>query len=282
MLYKRTLTTLGLIICITLLLTTCGRSSTPSPEIHLEEDGSEIQFTEEVIRLTNCGNPASTEQTKTRFFSVTADRVTGLQLDYYVVEGNIQARYQQYASIATSQKLIAAPNTDMEFVLRWSEEVHRGTFAVGDKTGFYSVSIPMAVDQISGRDLVCPNDMPLTTQLAPPALQPQPTSTPQKATLPSHALCPVIVIEGSINGLPIAQTKTWAELSAQGIAGEPQSADLSQACSRDPDNEVQVWVGYWSGNPGYLDYRKTMNVADAITLVMLNSTQPAIIVPWGD
>ncbi len=139
--YKRTLTTLGLIICITLLLTTCGSGSTHSPDIHLEEDGSELQFTEEVIRLTNCGNPASTEQTKTRFFSVTADRVTGLQLDCYVVEGNIQARYQQYASITTSQKLIAAPNTDMDFVLRWSEEVHQGTFAVGDKTGFYSVNI---------------------------------------------------------------------------------------------------------------------------------------------
>lgn len=94
--------------------------------------------------------------------------------------------------------------------------------------------------------------------------------------------CPVIVIEGRVGGLPIAQTKTWAELTAQWTTEEPQSAQLGETCSRDRDNEVQIWVGYWGSDPGYLDFRGTMAPDEAILLVRQNLNQPVIIVPWGE
>lgn len=114
------------------------------------------------------------------------------------------------------------------------------------------------------------------------------TSTPTSpAPIPpdsnsSSRLCPLIVIEGSVSGSLIAQTKTWAELAAQGVTSEPQSANINETCSRDNDNQVQVWVGYWSEDSDYLDFRRTMLTEQAITLVQQNPNQPVIIVPWGE
>lgn len=89
----------------------------------------------------------------------------------------------------------------------------------------------------------------------------------------------MIVIEGTTGGLRITQTKTWSELGA--TTREPQSVNLSEVCSRNSDNQVQVWVGYWNEDPGYLNFSGTMTPDEAISLVRQNPNQPVLIVPWG-
>jgi hypothetical protein len=163
---------------------------------------------------------------------------------------------------------------------------------------------------ISSRDSVVETPLPPATLQSPTAVStpPQPTSAPDIAptsppptatsapTLVPTAVntrvpttqpvqtpqinCPLIVIEGSVGGLPIAQTKTWSELG--GTTREPQSANLLQTCSRDSDNQVQVWVGYWSDDTNYLAFRGSMTPDQAISLVRQNENQPIIIVPWGE
>ena len=98
---------------------------------------------------------------------------------------------------------------------------------------------------------------------------------------PNH-ICPLIVKEGTVGGLPIVQTITWSELAAQGTTREPQSANLSETCSRNSDNQVQVFVGYWSADPKYLDFRGSMAPDEAMSLIGQNPNQPVIVVPWGE
>jgi len=106
-----------------------------------------------------------------------------------------------------------------------------------------------------------------------------PTSTSVNVP-PTNSLCPMIVIEGTLGGLGIPQTKTWSELGT--TTQEPQSVNLSEICSRNSDNQVQVWVGYWSGDPGYMNFYGTMTPDEAISLVRQNPNQPVLIVPWGE
>lgn len=94
--------------------------------------------------------------------------------------------------------------------------------------------------------------------------------------------CPLIVIEGSVGGLAISQTKTWAELEQQGTTDEPKSDNINQICSRDRDDKVQVWIGYWANDVGYLDYRGAMDSNEALALSNQYPQQPILIVPWGD
>jgi hypothetical protein len=129
---------------------------------------------------------------------------------------------------------------------------------------------------------IAPTSPPPTATSA-PTLVPTAVNTRVPTTQPVQTPqinCPLIVIEGSVGGLPIAQTKTWSELG--GTTREPQSANLLQTCSRDSDNQVQVWVGYWSDDTNYLAFRGSMTPDQAISLVRQNENQPIIIVPWGE
>jgi hypothetical protein len=170
-----------LVICA-LLLVSCSGSSASSPTIQVDENNVDMVSFEETIRINNCGNLTDSEQTKERSFSTSIEGTAELGVNYQVIEGSVSAKYGQYRSVTTSQRLTAAPNTNMEFVLRWSEEVRAGNVTVNGRTGSYSVRIPIAVEQVSSRDLGCPGGVASVTNPTSPAVQPQPTTSANTST----------------------------------------------------------------------------------------------------
>ena len=143
----KTLRYLIVVFCV-LFLTSCNDSSASLPTIEINENNVDTISFDETIRINNCGNATNSEQTKERSFSTSIEGAIELGVNYQIVEGNISAKYGQHRSATTSQKLIAAPNTNMEFVLRWSEEVRAGNVTVNGKTSTYTVRIPVSVEQI--------------------------------------------------------------------------------------------------------------------------------------
>ena len=139
----------------------------------------------------------------------------------------------------------------------------------------------LILGSIFGMFLMQPNPISIKTTPSSPGIPVQSTAIPH-ADVSSRRSCPMIVIEGTVGGLPIQQTITWSELEAQGTTKEPQSTNLDETCSRTSDGKVQVFVGYWSKDPRYLDFRGSMTADEAVSLVKQNPGQPVIIVPWGE
>jgi hypothetical protein len=156
-----------------LLLIAC-RGGLLSSDVKVNENSVDTVSFEEIIRINNCGNPTESTQTKMRSFSTSIDGAAELGVNYQVIEGSVSGRYGQYRNAATSQELTAAPNTNMEFILRWSEKVHAGNVTVNGKSGTYSVHIPIAVEQVSCRDLKCDGEAQPVTEPTSSADQPQP------------------------------------------------------------------------------------------------------------
>ncbi|MCB8918389.1 MAG: hypothetical protein H6666_10715 [Ardenticatenaceae bacterium] len=212
------------------------------------------------------------------------------------LEGSVARDLTNSIQQGNAWDLPAEPGYIMEYTIMWRELWQRGyvdaTFLdpepeilridVKYRTGIQSEIVGQNAtrcDSGAGTSIASvtpPASTPLVT-----SIPPTPTSVVEMTRAPSR-YCPMIVIEGTVGGLPIAQTRTWAELAAQGTTREPQSANVNDTCSRDNDNRVQVWVGYWSNDPAYLDYRRTMTSEQAIQLVQQNPNQPVIIVPWGE
>lgn len=116
---------------------------------------------DETIHIQNCGNKAESVQTSVRSFSSKHEGGASLKLGYQVVEGSVVANYGEYKDISKSQTLTAAPNTNMKFVLRWSEDVRAGNVKIDGQTAHYTVTIPISVEQISSQDLGCPSISPI-------------------------------------------------------------------------------------------------------------------------
>ena len=76
------------------------------------------------------------------------------------VQGSLSAKYSEYRNTSVSQRVVAPPGTNMEFVLRWSDDVRAGNVQVNGKSGTYEVRIPVSVEQISSRDLGCGMSIP--------------------------------------------------------------------------------------------------------------------------
>lgn len=168
---------MSVILIICLLLANCNSNSTAS-DVQVEENSVDRISSEETVLINNCGNSANSEQVKERAFSTNIGGGVEIGANYQVIEGSVSAQYGQYRSEMTSQRLIAAPDTNMEFVLRWSEEIRAGNVMVNGETGSYSVRIPISVEQISSRDLGCPDvDTPIRNPTSPAAqLEPESTS----------------------------------------------------------------------------------------------------------
>lgn len=154
----------GLILA---LLITSGCSA--DPEVQLAEISRNTIVYDEIVRLNNCGGKGDTDQTVTREFATTIEFGTGISAGYKsVVEGNISAKYSEYRNTSKSLRVVAPPGTNMEFVLRWSDDVRAGNVQVNGKSGTYEVRIPISVEQISSRDLGCGVlSVPSYTQVAP-------------------------------------------------------------------------------------------------------------------
>lgn len=255
------------------------------PAVEVSETKSNIAATDEMIHLNNCGGKADSKQVAQHSFSTSFEGAASLKVGYQALEGSVSARYGQYKNVSKSQELTAPAGTNMEFLLRWTEQEWVGNLLANGQAASYNARVPMSVELISSQDLGCETEsQPVQPASAPTsrAIQPQPALTPVRRLPQPNRLCPMIVIEGTVGGLPVTQTKTWSELAMQGTTQEPQSASLSETCSRKSDNKVQVWIGYWSRDPSYLDFRRTMTVDEAISLVGQNPNQPVIIVPWSE
>lgn len=154
-----------------LLLTGCGGGNSGNPDVQVNELSNSPTSYDETVHINNCGGKADSEQTKSRSFST--DIQGGIDVGVQqIVEGIISAKYSQSRNASVSQKLVAPAGTNMEFVLRWSEEVHAGNVTVNGSTGTYTASIPVAVEQLSGQDLGCPGGI----QVQPPTNN-QPTNS---------------------------------------------------------------------------------------------------------
>lgn len=149
-----------------------------NPDIQVLETSRDTVSYDETIRLNNCGGKADSEQTITRSFSTEIESGVEFKVGYQIIEGQVSLQYSEYRNISISQKLIAPPGTNMEFVLRWSENIRAGNVIVNGTKGTYKVHIPTAVEQISSRDIDKCNN----------GLQIQPTPTVIMSITPTTVL----------------------------------------------------------------------------------------------
>ena len=149
---------------VSLLLSGCG------DRIRVVETNHRTATYSETIRINNCGGKAASEQVVERSFSANIERASELAVDYGVIEGRVSARYGEKKEVKKSHKLIAPPGTNAEIVLVWSEEAWTGNVTVNRKSGTYSVRVPLAVEQVSSRDVGC--------EARPPTPNAPPTPTP--------------------------------------------------------------------------------------------------------
>ncbi len=140
-----------LIVLITILLISACNSAPQITELN-----SATTTYDETININNCGNKAESSQTASRSFSTKISGTGTIKAGYdKVIEGSVSATYEQFKNITKTQTLTAAPGTNMEFVLEWSDDVRTGNATVNGERADYTVNIPISVAQISSRDLGC-------------------------------------------------------------------------------------------------------------------------------
>jgi len=174
---KRILCGIALIL---LLLSGCASS----PDVQLVELSKNTVVYDEIVRINNCGGKGDSEQTKSRDFATTVEFGAGVSAGYQsIVQGSLSAKYSEYRNTSVSQRLVAPPGTNMEFVLRWSDDVRAGNVQVNGNSGTYEVRIPVSVEQVSSRDLGCGVSAPIPTMsnVQLPTQSASSTVTPQTA-----------------------------------------------------------------------------------------------------
>jgi len=141
-----------------LLLSGCASN----PDVQLVELSKNTVVYEEIVRINNCGGKGDSEQIASRDFATTVEFGAGVSAGYQsIVQGNLFAKYSEYRNTSKSQRLVAPPGTNMEFVLRWSDDVRAGNVQVNGKSGTYEVRIPVSVEQVASRDLGCGLSLPV-------------------------------------------------------------------------------------------------------------------------
>lgn len=169
---------IGLVL---ILLASSGCSA--NPEVQVVEISKNTVVYDEIIRINNCGGKGDSEQTATREFATSVEFGVGVSAGYQsVVQGTLSAKYSEYRNTSKSQRLVAPPGTNMEFVLRWSDDVRAGNVQVNGKSGTYEIRIPVSVEQISSRDLGCGITSP--GNVAPPSTVPSPNITSRPSGIP--------------------------------------------------------------------------------------------------
>jgi hypothetical protein len=263
----------------------------PPPPGSISQVNSETQVVlqsetdnHEVIQefdLNNCDGKADATRTEHRSSSIDVTISTELAATIGASAQVISAEVQAVVGTAlriggdrgTSMELKAPPNTHMFFQLAW---VGKSRIGVVQNVG--GSNIPIAFQSFTPDNVRIKSQYDVGCRNTPP---PEPTKTPANSPTFNQS-CPLIVIEGKSGGLPIAQTVTWSELALQRTTREPQSANLNDACSRDMDDRVHVFLGYWEVDTRHLVDYGSMTLEDAISLINRNPNQPTIIVPWGE
>ncbi len=165
----------------------------PQANVQVNETQSRTITTVETIRINNCGGRGESKQVAERSFSVSVEGAIGATVGYAIVQGSVSAKYGQYRNVSKRQELTAPAGTNMEFMLRWTEQEWTGTLFSGGQSGTYIAQAPISVEQVSGKDLGCGTgsqspaaSAPFPTPIPPPAAtQVQPSST-SASPLRSH------------------------------------------------------------------------------------------------
>ena len=148
---KSTIAQRVFLLIVFVLLSGCGGGN---PNVQVNELSNSATSYDESIYINNCGGKADSEQTASRSFASSFDSGAEIKIGYQIIiEGGISAKYSQYKNVTKSMRLIAPPRTNMEFILRWSEEVRAGNIVVDGSQGTYEVRVPLSVAQISSQDL---------------------------------------------------------------------------------------------------------------------------------
>lgn len=145
----------AILVLLSLVLSACDTNA-GTVKLTVNETAAEIsEVTDETIRLNNCGGKADTEQTVERSKDIHIEGSGTLGVDGQVVKGEVSAKYGEVVGYSKSQKLIAPPGTNMEFVLRWTEKTWVGFVSAQgkDEQASYKVSVPISVELISSTDL---------------------------------------------------------------------------------------------------------------------------------
>ena len=186
------------VILATIFLVACNGGAgspniTPPGEAVLEVKETSVleDAVAEPIYLNNCGNPASVSHVSTHSQAITIGGSAGLGVSGGVVSGSVEGKYSSTENVSKSLTVTAAPETNMKFVLLWTEKVSEGTVTAVGQSGeaTYQVSVPISVELSSAEDLGCPASTPETST---PTLSPTPTSspTPSPTPVPYVALTP--------------------------------------------------------------------------------------------
>lgn len=191
----------ALSMLISLLFNSCGttaNTTNPASNLQVVETSTSTTTVAEPIHLNNCNNTASVEQESERSQSISIEGEATIGIGYLVVEASVSAKYVKTNSVSKTHRVTAAPGTNMEFVLLWTEQVREGTVTVEGKTGqaTYRVNVPIAVEQASAKALGC--DISAQTATHPSVIQPSPTNTAvppilQPATQQPYVSDPLLV-----------------------------------------------------------------------------------------
>lgn len=183
------------VIFTCLFLVACSDTTTPpagtSPgaeDLKVIETSVSENAVVEPIYINNCGNPASAEQVSQHSQTITVGGSATLGFDAKVVNGSVEGNYSSTKGVTKSQKVTAAPNTNMEFILLWKEKVSEGTVTASGHSGqaTYRVSVPIAVEQVSAENLGCPGATPTATS-TPKTSKPVNTASPLPSDGPENA-----------------------------------------------------------------------------------------------
>jgi hypothetical protein len=134
-----------------------------SPDIQVLEVDSKTIASTETIHMNNCGGMDSSEQTAQRNFATGLELDQQRQADYTTIEKMIAGKYGLYKDMVKSLLLKTPPGTNMEFALKWSEDVYTGNISAGETIGKYVVHVPLSVELVSSRDLGCVSIEPTST-----------------------------------------------------------------------------------------------------------------------
>lgn len=219
------------LLYLVLLLSGCsGGNNSNNPDVQVNELTNNTTSYDETVHINNCGGKADSEQIKSRSFSteIQGGIEVGIQ---QVVQGIISAKYSQSRNVFVSQRLVAPAGTNMEFILRWSEEVHAGNVTVNGLTGTYTAKIPIAVEQISSRDLGCDGQAPVIT----------PQNPPDTPVLENSQL----IINGAAYSLPNTTNPYCVAQEVNTGMDVVKSYDISV-----PDGWVMMWDSWKAEWPG--------------------------------
>jgi hypothetical protein len=153
-----------------LLLSGCGGAQQPYSNngsasgstissLQVNENGASTNTVAEPIYLNNCGNSSSVEQVSERSQTISIEGTAELGVSIDFIKASVAGKYTTSKSIRKSHTVTASPDTNMKFILLWTEQINQGTVTVEgySKQATYRVNVPISVEQASAEKLSCPN-----------------------------------------------------------------------------------------------------------------------------